>query len=160
VTHPLAIRIAWCVLALGAVRSSSGESSVQFLDGASQAQPITAAYLAGGPGSDYIARLPLGGAFTLRVNSDQSCRISVRRENTGLWFVEGQLLVQLLKSGGAADERDPVPVGTAADTTLLDSPQPLIDQTYELRYLFDGMSVKNPPGTYVTHVSFTVTDLP
>ena len=133
-------------------------NTVDFVEGASQSQTINFAHLAGGPGADYVNRIQLGNAFTVRVNSDQACRISVQRQITGAWFVEGQLLVQIVHVGASPEERPPVPVDTSG-TTLLESPTSLIEQTYALRYLFDGMTVKNSPGTYTTGVLFTVTDL-
>jgi hypothetical protein len=133
-------------------------NTFDFVDGASQSQTISFAHLAGGPGADYVDRIQLGNAFTVRINSDQACRISVQRQITGNWFVEGQLLVQIVQIGAIPDERTPVAVDTSG-ATLLDSPQQLTEQTYALRYLFDGMTVKNSPGNYTTGIIFTVTDL-
>ncbi|ATC63870.1 hypothetical protein CMV30_07870 [Nibricoccus aquaticus] len=147
-----------CAAWLALAPPSGAVNSIEFVAGASQSQLITAAHLTGGPGADYASRIPLGGLFTLRVNSDQPCRISVQRQNTGVWFVEGQLLVQIVEIGASADERPPVPIDSSA-APLIDSASPLIDQTYGLRYLLDGMSVKNAPRTYTTEILFTVTDL-
>ncbi len=147
-----------CAALLAFSASSPALDSIEFLSGSSQSQTIGPAHLTGGPGSDYASRIPLGGLFTLRVSSDQPCRISVQRQNAGVWFVEGQLLVQIVEIGASPDERPPVPIDSTA-APLIDSPQPLIEQTYGLRYLLDGMSVKNAPRTYTTGILFTVTDL-
>jgi|GEM_PF-5981217 hypothetical protein len=144
------------LLTVTVVSALRGDGDIEIIDPL-QSRSIGFTDLAGGAGASYISPLVFSSSFTLRVNSSGPCQLWVRRQDAGPWLSGGKLQVRILRTGETIDPRPPVTLDTS-DALLLESPEALDNQIYELRYQLENFSTQNAPGSYSAQVVFTFTD--
>lgn len=154
----LKVILRWSALAVGCAVWPHGTSAVSsiLVNGGQQSRLFTSADLVSGAGSNFITSAEISTTFTISVTSDGPCEVRVQRSSDH-WLPVGNLVVHL-KTGSTYGS--PILVDSTHDQLLLSSTTALTNQSYELRYSLQGVTVENPPGHYEAVITYTVTDTP
>lgn len=154
-----------CALLLVAGQFSAAEISID-ATGDGWAETIDAADLQAGAGSDLVGAYESAtdaGSLTISgtAGNDDAWRVEVRRTDSTNWHSNFILSVKRTgggSGGGSITGGDAYQAIGTSDATFFSGAGDLSD--IPLQFKLEGLSLKVPPDTYSTTITYTVVDIP